>query len=286
MTEFIDALIHQRFLQYALLASLLAAVACGIVGTYVVTKKITFLSGGIAHSVLGGLGAAHYLQTVHGWPIHPIHGAVVAALLAAVIIAIVSPRVGQHEDTVIGALWAVGMAIGLIFISRTPGYSTDLMSYLFGNILMVQKADLIMIAVLDVAVIILTTLLYKQFLAVCFDDQYAKLQGINTSAYYLLLLCMSALTVVVLIQVVGLILVIALLTLPAAIARQFVQTVRSIMLLAIVLAMIFSVVGLGASYSPDLPAGATIIVIAGAAYLLSTTVMVIIKHSPFSKKIS
>lgn len=269
MSEFIAALRQYPFLQYALMAGLLASVACGIVGTYVVTKRITFLSGGIAHTVLGGLGLAEYLRVVHGWPILPIHGAIVAALASAIIIGLVSLRGREREDTVIGALWAIGMAVGLLFISQTPGYSRDLMSYLFGNILMVTQGNLYLIAGLDVLVLLLVGLFYKQFLAICFDDEFARLRGVRVSGYYLLLLCLAALTVVVLIQVVGLILVIALLTLPAAIAGQFVGTLRRMMLVATLLGMIFTVGGLALSYGPDLPAGAVIIILAGVAYLLS-----------------
>ena len=266
LSEFIRALLSQPFLQNALVTGMLASFACGVVGTYVVVKKIGYISGGIAHAVLGGMGVAYFLGA------DPIHGAIVAALLAAIIIGIVSIRVHQHEDTVIGAIWAIGMAIGVIFISRTPGYNVDLMSYLFGNILMVTKSNILTIALLNVGILAVVMLYYKQFTAVCFDEEYASLQGVNVTFIYILLLCIIAITVVILIQVVGLILVIALLTLPAAIAGHYAKRLVKMMVLASVLGMVFTILGLAVSYSPNLPAGATIILIAGFSYLLSFTI--------------
>ena len=143
MLDFFAALSRHAFLQYALIMGLLASVACGVVGSYVVARRISYLAAGIAHSVLGGMGLARYLQVVHGWDwFHPLLGAGLAALLAATVIGLISLRAKEREDTAIGAVWAVGMAIGIIFITRTPGYNQDLMSYLFGNILMVTGNDL------------------------------------------------------------------------------------------------------------------------------------------------
>lgn len=280
MTEFFQAVAEYRFLQYALLAGVLASVACGIMGSYILVKRITFLAGGIAHSILGGLGAAVYLRQVHGWPIDPMHGAVAAALLSAVIIGVVSLRARQNEDTIIGALWAVGMAAGVLFMARTPGYQADLVSYLFGNILMVTGADLWLIAGLDALVLLVVGLFYKPLLAVCFNEEYARLRGVPVNVFYLLLLCLAALSVVVLIQVVGLVLVIALLTLPAAIARQWTATLPAMMTVACLLGMVFTSAGLALSYQPNLPAGATIILMAAAGYLLTLLVHAIGRRGP------
>ena len=269
MAEFLEAAAHYSFMQHALLAGLLAAVACGIVGTYVVVRRITYIAGGIAHCVLGGIGAALYLQRVCGWTfVRPLHGAVVAALLAAMIIGLVSLRAKQREDTVIGALWAVGMAAGVLFIARTPGYSQDLMSYLFGNILMVTAADLWLIAALDVLVVAVALLFYNQFQAICFDEEFARVRGIPVEFYYLLLLALTALTVVLLVSVVGIVMVIALLTLPVAVAGYFARRLWQMMVLAIGFSILFTTAGLAVSYKPDLPAGATVIILAGAVYLL------------------
>ncbi len=265
---FLEALGSYAFLQYALAAGLLASIACGVVGSYVVVRRITYIAGGIAHSVLGGVGAARYLQVVHGWEwCTPMLGAVIAALLAAVIIGLVSLNARQREDTVIGAIWAIGMAAGLLFISQTPGYSADLMSYLFGNILMVGRGELVVILLLDALVLAVGVLLYRPLMAVCFDEEFARLRGLNVEAYYLLLLALTALTVVLLVSVVGIVMVIALITLPAAIAGRFTGSLVGMMLLAVGLSALFTTAGLWVSFAPNLPAGGTIILLAGAAYI-------------------
>lgn len=261
MGEFITALAHHAFLQYALLGGILASIGCGIVGTFVVVKKIGYLAGGIAHAVLGGMGIAYFLGG------SPMIGALLAALAAAVTVGWISITWKERQDTVIGAVWAIGMAVGILFISRTPGYNVDLMSYLFGNILMITPRDLLLMAVLDGIIVIALGLFYKQALAVAFDEQFARVRGVSVRWVYMLLLCMVALTVVLLIQVVGLILVIALLTLPAAIAGQLVRTVRAMMLLASLFGALFTTAGLALSYGPDIPAGSTIILLAGLAYI-------------------
>lgn len=255
-------------LQYAMLTGVLAGVACGVVGTYVVVRRITYIAGGISHCVLGGIGAAMYLRSRAGWGwLDPMYGAVAAAVAAALIIGYVSLRARQREDTVIGALWAIGMATGVLFISQTPGYAGDLMSYLFGNILMVRATDLWLIAGLDVVVVGLGLLFYNQFLAVCFDEEFARARGLNVEFYYLLLLVMTALTVVLLVTVVGVVLVIALLTLPVAVAARLAKSLWQVMILAGLLTMLLSNLGLALSYGPNLPAGASIVVLAGGVYL-------------------
>ncbi|MFA6411682.1 MAG: metal ABC transporter permease [Syntrophales bacterium] len=272
MSAFLADLPRYPFLQYALLTGLLVSVACGIIGSYVVTKRITYIAGSIAHTVLGGIGAARYCQTVYHWEwFHPLYGAVLAALVSAVIIGVVSMRARQREDTVIGSLWAVGMAAGILFIYKTPGYNEDLMSYLFGSILMVSPQDLWMIAGLDILVVIVGVLFYNQFLALCFDEEFARLRGVHVEFYYLLLLCLTALTVVLLVTVVGIVMVIALLTLPAAVAGELTKRLWHMMALATLLTALFTTTGLAVSYGPDLPAGATTIIIAGIAYLLVVT---------------
>lgn len=264
MNEFFDALLVHGFLQNALVGGMLASIGCGIMGTYVVVKRIGFLAGGIAHTVLGGMGIAYFLGR------SPLAGAFISAILAALLIGWVNLRWRQQEDTLIAAFWSVGMAVGIIFISRTPGYNVDLLSYLFGNILLIPRQTLYLMAAMDAAIMLTVVLFYKQFLAVAFDDEFARMRGINVELFYLLLLGMVAITVVLLIQVVGLILVIALLTLPAAIAGQWVGSLGRMMLLAVALGGVFTSGGLALAYEPDLPAGATIIVLAGGAYLLST----------------
>jgi zinc transport system permease protein len=263
VSEFLDALATHAFLQIALLGGLLASVACGVMGAYVVVRRMSFIAGGIAHTVLSGMGVAYYFGK------SPIAGAIIAALVSAWLIGWVSLKWRQSADTIIAALWSVGMAVGVVFISKAPGYNVDLMSYLFGNILMIPRADLYTMLVLDVVIVLAVAMLYKQFLAIAFDEEFARLRGLRVEWLYLLLLSLVALTVVVLIQVVGLILVIALLTLPAAIAAQFLRSLAPIMVSATALGMVFTSAGLALSYGPDLPAGATVILVAGTAYFIS-----------------
>ncbi len=263
MFDFFTAVLEYPFLQYALLACLLASLGCGVMGTWVVVKRISFLSGGIAHTVLAGMGVAYFFQA------SPIVGAVIAALLTAILIGWIKLRWRQDEDVLIAAFWSVGMAIGILFISRTPGYNTDLMSYLFGNILLVTGKHLILMAILDAVIIVTVFLFYRQFLAATFDEEFARLRGINVEAYYILLLCMIALTIVLLIQIVGLILVMALLILPAASAVQFSSSIPRMMVIAVVLSTLITSIGLLLSYQPDLPSGATIIVVAGLVYFVA-----------------
>lgn len=266
MMEFFSALTEQTFLQNALIAGVLASIACGLIGTYVVVMRISYLAGGIAHSVMGGMGLAYYLGG------SPFIGALIAAVVSALIIGWVKLYWQEREDTLIGALWASGMAIGVLFISQTPGYQVDLMSYLFGNILLVAKGDLWLMAGMDAVIIATIALLYRPFQAVAFDAQFARLRGLPVNFLYLLLLCIVALTVVLMIQVVGLILVIALLTLPAAIAGHYTKTLGSMMALASLLGLAFTSGGLAISYQPDLPAGACIILLAAATFIISAIV--------------
>jgi zinc transport system permease protein len=268
--QFFTAVMAHPFLQYALLSGVLASIAAGVMGTYVVTKRISYLAGSIAHFVLGGMGAARYLQTVFGlaW-VSPLLGAIVSAIIAAILVGLVSLRAKQREDTVIGALWAVGMATGVLFISATPGFSEDLMSYLFGSILMVSTDHLLLLLTLDCIVLVCGTLFYNQFLALCFDEEFARLRGLPVDLFYVLLLVLTALTVVVLATVVGIVLVIALLTLPAAIASMFSRRMWQMMVFSTLLCVLFTTTGLTLSYGPDLPAGATIILVAAGCYLLA-----------------
>ena len=274
MIEFIQALRDPdiAFLRYAMAAGLLAGIAFGIIGSFVVVKRISYLAGSIAHCVLGGIGAALYLQQVYGltWA-DPILGALFAALSAALIIGVVSMYAREREDTVISALWVLGMAAGILLIAKTPGY-TDPMSYLFGSILMISSADVWIILILDTVIIVISMLFYNRLQAVCFDEEFARLRGLNTRMLYLLLLGLTALTIVLLIRIVGIIMVVALLSLPAAIAGQFCGRLWQMMIAAAVISMLCIAAGLCLSYSLDLPAGATIVLVTGCLYLAGFSV--------------
>ncbi|MBT3276249.1 MAG: iron chelate uptake ABC transporter family permease subunit [Spirochaetales bacterium] len=271
MKEFFAVLSNPAvpFIRYALIAGLLSSISFGIIGTYVVVRRISSIAGAIAHSVLAGIGFGLYMQSAHDaqW-LTPLLGAIFAAILAALIIALVSMYAKQREDTVIGAIWAIGMAAGLLFIARTPGY-VDPMSYLFGNILIISRQDLVLIAVLDGVVVLAGILLYRQFQAVAFDEEFSSVRGLNTGLYYVVLLVLTALTVVLMASIVGIVMVIALLTLPAAVASLFAKNLWQMMLASSLLTMVFSSTGLALSYSADTPSGSMIILVAGGIYLIA-----------------
>ena len=272
MIESITALFNYQFMQYAFIACLLASVGCGVIGTYVVVKRIGFLAGGIAHTVLAGMGIAYFFGE------SLMLGAVIVAILSAVLIGLIKLRWRQDEDILIAAFWSVGMAIGILFISRTPGYNIDLMSYLFGNILLVTKQDLLFMLLLDLSIVATVSAFYKQFLATAFDEEFAGLRGVHVEWIYILMLCLIALTVVLLINIVGLILVIALLILPAASAAQFAGSIARMMVISVFLSMLVTVAGLLLSYAPDLPSGSTIIVLSGVVYVASMLVRLLIRR--------
>ncbi len=253
-----------EFMRNALIAAILVSIACGIVGSYVVIKRIVFISGGISHTAFGGIGLGYLLG------LNPILTTIPFTIFAALGIGIISKRLRVGEDTAIGILWAVGMALGVIFISLSPGYAPDLFGYLFGSILTVPPFDLIVMLFLDAVIVIVFLLFYREFLAISFDEEFSRVVGIPVGSLYLLLLCLVALSVVVLIRVVGVILVIALLTIPAAISRQFVYNIKKLILLSIFTGMFLTIAGLWLSYILNLASGATIVLVLGTAFLLSS----------------
>jgi len=271
MSEFIQALLDPAapFLRYAVIMGTLSSLAFGCVGSFVVARRISYIAGAIAHAVLGGIGAAVYLQRAQGLEfMTPLRGALLAALLAAVLISVARGSGREREDSLIGVIWALGMAIGLVFLYATPGY-VDPMGYLFGNILIVSRTDLIAVAVLDLIILALCALFYGRLKAVCFDEEFARLRGIPVNLYYLLLLCLVALSVVLLVSIAGVVLVVALLTLPAAIAGRGARSLGRMMAIASLLCLVFVNGGIFLSFHNDWPTGPTIILAAGAGYLLT-----------------
>ena len=268
MGEFWQALGQFSFLRHALLAGLVASVACGVVGSLVVTRRITTATGGLAHAVLGGMGLAYWLQTAKGFSsVHPLHGGLVFALIGAVILARVQAQGRERADTAISAMWAVGMAIGVLFLFKSPGYKIDLMSYLFGNIMLVDPTALKFLLLLDSIVLVVVWLFYNQLVAVSFDAEFARLRGLNVEGWSTLLMVLVALTVVSLVYVVGIVMVIALLSLPAAAAGRFTARLGVMMAVATLIAASSTTTGLALSFHFDLPTGAVTILVAAVFYL-------------------
>ncbi|GAB6904293.1 conserved membrane hypothetical protein [Desulfosarcina cetonica] len=258
----LDAL-QFEFMRNALTAGLLASVICGIMGSLVVVNRIVFLSGGIAHAAYGGIGLAFYM----GWPY--LAGTLGFSLVAAMVMATVTLRAKHRADTIIGVLWALGMAIGIILIDLKPGYNVDLMSYLFGSILTVPDNDLWIMVAMGIIILALVTVYYHDLLAISYDEEFARIRGVPVTLLYFLLIAMLAVTVVMVIQVVGLILVIALLTIPPFIMEQYARSLLVMMIGSSLLGMVFTITGLWISYAFDLTSGASIILVAGSFFFLN-----------------
>lgn len=263
MIEAMVQALQYEFMQNAIVASLLVSLACGLIGSFIVINRMVFISGGVAHAAYGGIGLGYYFA------FNPLWGAFVFSLVMALAMGWVARKYQQRSDTLIGVMWALGMAIGIMLIDLTKGYKADVASYLFGSILTVPRQELWLMAGLDMLIIILLFLLYKEFLAISFDPVYATTRNLPVDILYLTLVAAIALTVVMVMQLVGLIMVIALLSIPAAIAGQYVRDVPQMMAVASGLGMVFCGVGLALSYSFNLSSGATIILVASIAYLIS-----------------
>lgn len=252
------------FMQNALWAGLLAAVACGIIGVYVVVNRIVFMAGGIAHAAFGGVGIGIYAG------ISPILGALYLTSASAIGMGLIIRKTRLPTDTAIGVLWAMGFALGILLIELASGYRAQAsLEYLFGDILLVPDSDLPLLLVLDIVIVTVVVALYKELLAMSFDEEFGTVAGVPVQALYLLLLCMIALTVVILVRVVGIILVIAFLTIPAALARRLTHDIKKMMLLATLFGALFTIGGLCLSYEFDVPSGATIVLLSGSVFLTS-----------------
>ncbi len=254
------------FMRNALLASVLVSIACGIIGTLVVLNRIVFISGGIAHAAYGGVGIAYYFG------IDPIIGAIAFSVLSALGMGWVHRRQQERADTIIGVMWAMGMAIGIIFLSLSPGYKADLMSYLFGSILAVSMADLWLMGLIAGLVAVFVILFYRMLLSISFDVTFSTVRNLPVSSVYLAMITLISLTVVISMRVVGLIMVIALLTIPPAVANLFLKDMAKIMLAASLIAVLNSILGLMLSYALNLPSGAVIIMLLGFCYIVAAII--------------
>ena len=272
-------LFHYEFFINAIWASLLTAITCGIIGTYIVSRRIVFISGGISHSSFGGLGIGYYLG------INPIIGAAVFSVLTALGIEALSRKTELREDSLIGMMWSFGMAVGIIFIFLTPGYASNLLGFLFGNILTVSKLDLFMMAILTMAVILVFVALFKEILFLSFDREFAETQGIPVSSISNLLIALVALTIVINIRTTGTIMVISLLTIPQATANIISQDFKRVIFLSIGFAFLSSILGLFLSYYLNIPSGAAIILFSIILYILVKSVHFIFLRLHLSEKL-
>ncbi len=258
----IHALFEYHFLQNALLAAILSSIVCGIIGVIIVEKKLVMMSGGIAHTSYGGVGLGYLLG------FEPIIGAFLFAICAALGIGYIKRKGGARSDVVIGLFWSLGMALGIFFIALMPGYPPDLSSYLFGNILSVTKADLSLMISLTLIVTLVIASLYNNWKAYLFDEEFAFILGIKTAFMEYLLLILVAMTVVVLIRVVGIILVLALVTAPAAISGLLTSSLKLRMIYSILCGTLLCIAGLWISYEMNISSGAAIVILSVLCYLL------------------
>ena len=272
------------FLRAAFLLSAAASIAFGFIGTFVVVRRIGYLAGAISHCAFGGIGFGIWLKqavaagalgigclisnpTQAAEKIDPVIVAVFAAIIASLLIGVIKERTGEREDTLIGLLWSVGMAIGLLFLDKTTGYASSVSSYLFGDAALVSVSDLKTVAILSGCVLLICTCFFKQLEAICFDEEFAKLENINVKFYFQLLLMLTAVTVVLMLRIVGILLVIALLTLPPAAAGQLTRRLGPMIGLAVFFCFFGSWLGIYLSFLFDFSVGPMIIIVVALMYM-------------------
>ncbi len=254
------------FFQNALIASVLVSISCGLIGVFVLINRLVFLSGGIAHGAYGGVGIAFFLG------ISPLFGGALFAIFLALLIGFINLKYKQNVDSIVGAIWAVGMAIGIIFTDLTPGYNVDLMSYLFGGILSVGSFDMYAMSFVAILTSLFISICYRQLQALSFDMEFARLRGVRVNTLYLIFLVLVALCIVVSVRAVGLILVISLISIPPFIAQNFSKTLFGMLFLSILLSCFFCISGLFVSYFLSLSSGACIILMASVGFFISLIV--------------
>jgi len=266
----ISNILSNSFLLTALIASFLASIASAITGSFIVIKRISSISGSIAHSVLGGIGLFIYLKYTFNisW-LNPSFGAFLAGILASIVIGHIHLNYKQREDALLATIWSFGMAIGVIFLSLTPSYKGEITNFLFGNLLWVSKSHLLFLLVFTLLIILITSYYYNRFLAICFDEEGAYLQGLRVKYLYFLLLGLISIAIVILINIIGIILVICLLTIPPTIAKKFTNNFFKIICLSCVFAIFFNFSGIFISYFLNWPPGATIAIVTTCFYMFS-----------------
>jgi zinc transport system permease protein len=257
-----NGILSYEFMQNALVAAILASIVCGLIGPFIVARRMVFISGGLSHTAFGGLGIAYWLG------IRPIYGAIAFVLASALFLESLAEKKLNQDDLFIGIFWAAGVAIGIVFVHLTPGYAPDLMSFLFGNILTVPRTDVVIMFILVLIVVATVAIFYKGFVAIALDEEFARSRRLPVYGLKTGLTVLTALTIVTLIQVVGILLVIALLTIPVAIASELSMNFRKIIGLSIVTGIVVCLLGLYISYSIEFPSGASIILTGGLILLI------------------
>lgn len=277
------------FVQRMFIAGLLASIACGVIGSLIVVKRVVFLSGGIAHATFGGIGLAYYLQYTMSWMwLDPLVGALIFAVLTAGIMSLPIVKSRLREDSTIGVLWVIGMALGVLFLNgvdRSEIIVQDPVSILFGNILLIQFSDLVLMGGLVIAILLISIFLFKDLQILTFDEEFARISGIQVPLLNFVLLLLVAFTTVVLIKVVGVVLVIAMLTIPASISGLFTKDLKQMMMFAVGIGLIINIAGLLLSLWYNLPPGSTIVLSLGIVFLLALIGKFLVQHV-FSKTLS
>ncbi len=269
----ITAILNFEFLQNALIIGLLSSIICGIIGVIITEKKMLMLSGGIAHTAYGGVGLGYLLG------IEPILGALIFSTCSALIIGKINRTRKIQSDVIIALLWSSGMALGIVFTGLLPGYPPDMNSYLFGNILQVSRNDIYIISILSIITLLIFFIFLKDWRAYLFDPVFADLTGINTAFLEYTLLCLVALCVVALIKAVGIILVIALLSAPAACASLITKNLMARIILSILFTLVFNIVGLALSFYLSIASGATIVLVAVITYFIMLVISKLLKKN-------
>ncbi|SHK09038.1 metal ABC transporter permease [Paramaledivibacter caminithermalis] len=273
----IKTLFGYTFMQNAFMAAILASIVCGVIGTIITQKRLVSMSGGIAHASFGGIGLGYLLD------IEPIIGGLIFSVLASLGISIIKRKTNTYSDTLIGMFWSFGMALGILFISLTPGYPPDMTSYLFGDILTVSSLYIKMMAILSFIIIFFIACIFNYWRAYLFDEEFTKTLGVNTLALEYTLFILISLSIVILTKVVGIILVIALLTIPTAIAKLFTYNLKNMMTLSSIIGAIFSISGLLISYQYNIPSGATIILLSVIGFFLISLIYKKISRNQFKQ---
>lgn len=271
----IQALFKYKFIQNAFVAAILTGIVCGIIGTIIVEKKLVSMSGGIAHASFGGIGLGYLLG------VEPIIGGIIFAVLSSLGIATIRRKTNTNSDTLIGVFWAIGMSLGILFISLTPGYPPDMTSYLFGDILTVSSIYVRIMGILSLLIIFCIASKFNYWRAYLFDEEYAKILGLNTLGFEYFLYILVSLSIVVLIKVVGIILSIALLTIPPAISKLATYDLKKNMILSSLLGIIFNISGLIISYKYNIPSGSTIILLSAFIYFGTVAIAKLLSKKSF-----